>query len=1240
MLLAGAIGLALTPSRADGIEVRVATFNIENGTGDPGSTKYNAIRDELERMDADVVGFQELRTSTFGTWSNLAAELGYSFSAIGDYGPFSGALYNGYFSRYPILSTHSVISPAGAVELTRAPFRVVVDVPDAQSPLVLWNMHHKASSGSIDKFRRAIEANRIAQDMDAYVAANPSHLEYVLLGDMNEDIRDSQTASYASQPSGAPSSYVLGSDITFPVAYATFPNDRYADAGDGLVHMPAYWEGTSTPITRPESSRQLDYIYLSPTLDNSPLGTPQAEIYYSATDTGGGLPKVGTPLAAGTSSNASDHLPVFIDFFMTDISPVLPTAAYAPSGESGGPFDPETCIYTLTETNSFDTLWWVETDVDWLTLSETNFWLSPFTPVEFDVTLNANAELLEPGIYEAGISFWNETIDLEEIRTVSLTIHDYLAISPTNGLAATGNAEGPFTPGSQIYVVTNKSTAAQTFTALSTNNWISVNPSSWTLNAGETVDVTVSLNSNADSLPSGIWADTLIFSNQTTGLTQERTIRLSVIGTICDAVDNCILEWTTGGDAEWYYQNSNTVDGVDAAQSHTINSDQETWMETTVTGPVYLSFDWKVSSEESYDYLELWVDEDQGDRISGETDWEPYSLSLTSGTHVVRWQYRKDSSVTEGEDAAWVDQITLDYLTATPSGTWYATSILGGPVSTNTQSYVVTNSGLDTIQWSVSSNVAWISVRPVSGELLPGESERVVLSLNEQAKTLDSDNHEGSVTFSNTTTGASFLRNVRLSIQDTLIVSPSYMLVEGIVNGPVPATTNVFSISNASPSETSWSLTNRVDWMAVSASTGFLAAGASTNIDITFTTNTYDMPEGYSHTSIIFSNTTTHLTQSRGVYLLLREPLALSSTVSTVEGPAGGPFTPASLVYTITNQSLASQDWTAAVTNSWLSLDVTSGTLAASSSTQVTAHLTSAADGLPSGAYPASLIVSNATSGNILPGAITLSVDIEFCDALDACDFIWTVGGDAHWLYQTSTSHDAVDAAASGSISAYQETWMETTVTGPADLSFEWKVSCKTYYAYLVVIVDNVVSNYITGDVDWQPQTISLTSGTHVVRWRYYKSYSPSTEGEDTAWVDSVTWTPTRTAMGVPVEWYERFGLAPSAGETWDDLDPRLTASGSSYWSQYISGLDPTDPDDIFVVLAIEQTSGQPTRIDWWGGTNGPVQPYVIECTTNLNTGPWGEIGTRERTAGLNSWTSPVPSERMLHYRILATPDP
>ena len=136
-------------------------------------------------------------------------------------------------------------------------------------------------------------------------------------------------------------------------------------------------------------------------------------------------------------------------------------------------------------------------------------------------------------------------------------------------------------------------------------------------------------------------------------------------------------------------------------------------------------------------------------------------------------------------------------------------------------------------------------------------------------------------------------------------------------------------------------------------------------------------------------------------------------------------------------------------------------------------------------------------------------------DAVEAAQWTWTPGGDADWAYQTSVTYDGVDAAQSGTITHSQESWMETTVTGPGTLTFWWRVSSETNYDYLRFLVDDVVQNgAISGTVAWQQKTCAITAGPHTLRWRYSKDVSVST-GSDRGWVDQVGWTPGGAALAL-----------------------------------------------------------------------------------------------------------------------------
>ncbi|MCX6874730.1 MAG: cadherin-like beta sandwich domain-containing protein, partial [Verrucomicrobia bacterium] len=124
------------------------------------------------------------------------------------------------------------------------------------------------------------------------------------------------------------------------------------------------------------------------------------------------------------------------------------------------------------------------------------------------------------------------------------------------------------------------------------------------------------------------------------------------------ATDGVGLAWTTGGDAAWFAQSTTTHDGVDAARSGTISASQESWMQTTVTGPGTLTYWWKVSSESGYDYLEFYLDGVlQSGRISGEVEWQQCSRIIPDGSHPLQWRYMKDGSLNRGQDAGWVDQV-------------------------------------------------------------------------------------------------------------------------------------------------------------------------------------------------------------------------------------------------------------------------------------------------------------------------------------------------------------------------------------------------------------------------------------------------------------------------------------------------------------------------------------------------------------------------------------------------------
>ena len=79
-----------------------------------------------------------------------------------------------------------------------------------------------------------------------------------------------------------------------------------------------------------------------------------------------------------------------------------------------------------------------------------------------------------------------------------------------------------------------------------------------------------------------------------------------------------------------------------------------------------LSFYWKVSSEELFDFLTLTITKDRESTkitsISGEQGWNSYGSILVDADSSVQWCYNKDHDISEGSDAAWLDYVTFDAL--------------------------------------------------------------------------------------------------------------------------------------------------------------------------------------------------------------------------------------------------------------------------------------------------------------------------------------------------------------------------------------------------------------------------------------------------------------------------------------------------------------------------------------------------------------------------------------------------
>lgn len=114
-------------------------------------------------------------------------------------------------------------------------------------------------------------------------------------------------------------------------------------------------------------------------------------------------------------------------------------------------------------------------------------------------------------------------------------------------------------------------------------------------------------------------------------------------------------------------------------------------------------------------------------------------------------------------------------------------------------------------------------------------------------------------------------------------------------------------------------------------------------------------------------------------------------------GTLGGPFTPSSKEYTLSNLGGSSLNWSAAASQTWVNLSPASGTLAVGESITVTASLTAAANSLPGGNHNASLTFTNTTSGSIITRGAVLSTGRNFLNFNLDTNPGWTTTG--QWAF-------------------------------------------------------------------------------------------------------------------------------------------------------------------------------------------------------------------------------------------------
>jgi len=148
--------------------------------------------------------------------------------------------------------------------------------------------------------------------------------------------------------------------------------------------------------------------------------------------------------------------------------------------------------------------------------------------------------------------------------------------------------------------------------------------------------------------------------------------------------------WITGGDAAWSIATDSAHSGSNAAKATAVTSTLETTV--NIDDPGDISFWYRVSTEDGFDFLEFYVDGEKMGEWSGDSGWlqSPSYQVGTTGSHTFKWVYQKDPNGADFEDSVWVDDIVFPGDPIVPTYTVNAT-VIGGNGSITCLPAVITH---------------------------------------------------------------------------------------------------------------------------------------------------------------------------------------------------------------------------------------------------------------------------------------------------------------------------------------------------------------------------------------------------------------------------------------------------------------------------------------------------------------------------------------------------------------------
>jgi hypothetical protein len=299
-----------------------------------------------------------------------------------------------------------------------------------------------------------------------------------------------------------------------------------------------------------------------------------------------------------------------------------------------------------------------------------------------------------------------------------------------------------------------------------------------------------------------------------------------------------------------------------------------------------------------------------------------------------------------------------------------------------TQTMTIQNSGGAILNWSVSASTVdganWLLPTPTSGSLYPGTSANIAVNIN--TATLAPRSYQGTITFSSNGTTKEVPIALTVSVPPAPIINVSQGALNfSTIHGTNPAAQTV-TITNSGNAILAWTTSenqNGASFAPISPTSGSLNPAQSATL--TVAPNVTNESAGTLSTGITIADGDDHskvASRQVAVTIVIKDQamIALSQPGMTFNQSGNIPSSTQLLV--INNTGSQPLNWTLQASASWLSADMTSGTVTIGGNALLNIEANST--GMTPGTYTATLVVSDSDpSTPVTPQTVTVTMTVS-----------------------------------------------------------------------------------------------------------------------------------------------------------------------------------------------------------------------------------------------------------------------